>query len=179
MRPPRRAEVRQLEHLIVAAEHPAICRRAQAVLLCAAGCEATLIAAALAVHPNTIYTDLRAFAHRGVAGLSALGQAQRAGSFTQEQRARILELAQTPPDQLALPWGRWSLAKLRAYLIQHHVLRAISREHLRRLLKKGACGSAGPRKSSAVLIPVAGRFWPGFAGFGSSCPRAGTCSSSM
>jgi hypothetical protein len=38
---------------------------------------------------------------------------------------------------LGLPYGRWSLAKLRAYLIQPRLLKTISREHLRRVRKKG------------------------------------------
>ncbi|MGA9923653.1 MAG: hypothetical protein WBQ29_09635, partial [Isosphaeraceae bacterium] len=40
------------------------------------------------------------------------------------------------PTTLGLPLGRWSLAKLRAYLIRQRIVPTISREHLRRVLKK-------------------------------------------
>jgi hypothetical protein len=43
---------------------------------------------------------------------------------------------------LGLPYGRWSLAKFRDYLIRHRGLPPVSREHLRRLLKKGGCAFA-------------------------------------
>jgi transposase len=178
IRQPHRAEARQLQNLIEASEHPGMRRRAQAVLLCAAGCDATVIAAALAVHPNTIYGDLQAFAQHGVAGVEALGRVGVPPSLTEEQKAAIRQLADRSPVELGLPWGRWSLAKLRDYLVGHRVLRAISREHLRRILKRGRCASGTSRKSSPAPTPAAGPFWAGFAGFGSICPAGVCCSSS-
>lgn len=178
IRQPHRVEARQLQNIIEASEHPGMRRRAQAVLLCAAGCDATVIAAALAVHPNTIYSDLQAFAQHGVAGVEALGRVGVPPSLTEEQQAAIRQLADQSPVELGLPWGRWSLAKLRDYLVGHRVLRTISREHLRRILKRGRCGSGASRKSSPAPTPAAGPFWAGFAGFGSICPAGGCCSSS-
>jgi hypothetical protein len=49
----------------------------------------------------------------------------------------IAQVAEQSPTEFGLPYGRWSLAKLQEYLIhQRRLLKAISREHLRRLLKK-------------------------------------------
>jgi hypothetical protein len=56
-----------------------------------------------------------------------------------------------------LPFARWSLAKLRAYLIRHRVVQAISREHLRRVLKKGGSGCGGFVASSSATIPAGER----------------------
>src|SRR4030067_670365 len=46
-------------------------------------------------------------------------------------------VAEQSPTEFGLPYGRWPLAKLQEYLVhQRHLLKTISREHLRRLLKK-------------------------------------------
>jgi hypothetical protein len=70
--------------------------------------------------------------------------------ITAEQRSEMLRLAETAPTELGLPWGRWSLAKLRDYRRRSKLVRALSREHLRRLLQKGACIYAGSGASSSV-----------------------------
>ena len=45
-------------------------------------------------------------------------------------------IALARPCDLGEPGTRWSLSRLRRYLIRHRVLRSISKEHLRRLLNK-------------------------------------------
>ena len=57
--------------------------------------------------------------------------------MTLAQFKAIWRLAERSPLALGLPFARWSLTKLRAYLIRKRLVRAISREHLRRVLKKG------------------------------------------
>lgn len=117
-------------------------RRLEAALLHAAGYAAQDMAALLGVHVNTVYADLRLFHHRRLHGLltrRSLGPPPR---LTTLQRRTIWRLAQQSPTELGLPYGRWSLAKIRDYLIRHRILSAISREHLRRVLKKGGTLSA-------------------------------------
>jgi transposase len=140
VRKPRAAEIRQLhaaqEHDLTARQR----RRAEVLMLYAAGMEAATIAQALDSHVNTIYSDLRAFERDGV---DCIRQRLRGGAparLTEIQRADILRLADMPPSNVGLPYGRWSLSKLREYLLTHRIVKAISREHLRRVLKKG--GSA-------------------------------------
>lgn len=140
VRKPRAAEI---HHLHAALEQDLTARqrrRAEALMLYAAGLEAATIAQALDSHVNTIYSDLRAFERDGVA---CIRQRLRGGApvrLTETQRADILRLADMPPSHVGLPYGRWSLSKLREYLLRHRLVKAISREHLRRVLKKG--GSA-------------------------------------
>ena len=93
------------------------------VLLHTAGHAAVDIAALLGIHVNTVYADLRLFHRR--------------------------RLAEQPPTELGLPYGRCSLTKLRDYLLSHRMVRRISREHLRRLLKKG--GLVPPHRPEAVV----------------------------
>lgn len=179
IRKPRQAEARQLQELLEGSEHPGVRRRAEAVLLYSAGANGTDIAEILDVHPNTVYADLQAFAQQGVAGVEALGRAGLPPSLTEAQKAEIRRLADLSPVELGLPWGRWSLAKLCDYLVRHRVLKAISREHLRRVLKKGRCVFAGSKKSWSAQTLGAGQFCPGFAGFGSICLLGGCCCSLM
>jgi transposase len=114
-------------------------RRAEAILLHAAGLEATAIAQALAAHPNTIRADLHAVDCDGLRAVQAARSRPAPSLLTPAQLAEVCHLAETAPCELGLPWGRWSLSKLRDYLISSRFCRHLSREHLRRLLRKGGC----------------------------------------
>ncbi len=157
-RRPRLAEVRQLNQVLEVAEEAGPRRRAEAVLLHGAGFCATDIAQALQAHHNTIYADLHAFHRHGMAALQRFGQRGLPPALTAAQQARICQLAEICPLQLGLPFARWSLAKLRVYLLRQRVVPAISREHLRRVLKKGACTCAGSSPRCSATIRADGRF---------------------
>lgn len=118
-------------------------RRAQAILLHHEGMSATEIAATLQVHVNTIYTDLHAFDAHGVAAVSQLGSPGAPSHLTSQQRAEICRLADLSPQEVGLSYGRWSLSKLRTYLIRQGIVKQISRKHLWLVLKKGGCASVG------------------------------------
>ena len=141
-RKPRTSELRKLEQLLSEEAYPPQLRRAQVLLLYAEGLSAVEIAAALQVHPQTVYRDLSAFAQTGLACLHGASSRGAQKQISAEQEAEILRLAQLQPVDLGLPHGRWSLANLRDYLLKKRILKSISREHLRRLLKKGAPASA-------------------------------------
>ena len=153
MRQLHTAEMHQLHKVLEEALPPGQRRRAEAILLYAAGLTAVDIAHLLDVHPNTIYADLQAFGHYGIAAVHRLSRGGTPQGITPAQAAEIQRLAEIPPYTLGLPYGRWSLAKLRAYLIQHRVLKTISREHLRRVLKKGGCTFVGSSANCSALIP--------------------------
>lgn len=143
IRKPTLAEFRQLNRMVVEAAPPRQQRRANALVLHYTGMSAQAIAQALGVHPNTTYADLRAFGQSGLASLSEHAPLGAPARLTDEQVRRLAQLAETPPSELGLPWGRWSLATLRAYAIQQRVVRRIGREHLRQvLLKKGSTYAA-------------------------------------
>lgn len=112
-------------------------RRAEALLLLAAGHTAAFIAHLLDAHVNTIYADLHAFERHGLRCLKPTHRPGAPPRLTPAQIQAIWQVADQPPTALDLPFGRWSLGKLRAYLIRQRIVRAISREHLRRVLKKG------------------------------------------
>jgi transposase len=145
VRPPTAQQLRRIHRCLESPLQPWQRRRAEALLLLAAGHPAWFIAQLLEVHVNTIYADLQAFARHRLRCL----QPTRRGAparLTTAQLKTIWRLAEQSPLNLGLPFARWSLAKLRAYLIRQRLVKAISREHLRRVLKKGgsicaACGA--------------------------------------
>jgi len=123
-------------------------------LLRSADLPATTIARLLHAHVNTVYVDLRGFAHHG---LSSLSQPRRVGApprLSQEQIVTVWRLAAQSPTTLGLPFGRWTLAKLRDVLIRDKIVKSISREHLRRVLKKGGTHFATSGVSSSALTPT-------------------------
>jgi transposase len=137
VRKPSRAEIDHLNTVLEQEITAGQRRRAEVRVLYAAGLEGTDIARALDIHVNTVYSDLRAFERDG---LDCVHYRLRGGApirIAEAQRAEILRLAEVPPGEVGLPYGRWSLAKLRHYLLQHRIVRAISREYLRQVLKKG------------------------------------------
>lgn len=138
VRKPTQAEFRRLNELVEEAPTPRQRRKAYALVLYYLGMNARDIAAALGVHPNTIYTDLQAFGQRGWASLQETAPMGAPARLQETQIQKIRRIAETAPVELGEPYGRWSLTTLRTYLIRHHILRHISREHLRQLLKKGA-----------------------------------------
>ena len=70
----RTADMRRLHEIFESALEPGQRRRAQAILLYAAGLAAVEIAHLLEVHANTIYADLHAFDIYGVTAVYRLGQ---------------------------------------------------------------------------------------------------------
>jgi transposase len=163
IRKPRAAEIRQLHNLFEGQLKAWRHRRAEAILLYTMGMTAVEIAQVVEVHPNTIYSDLRAFNRYG---LTCVQQARSKGAplqISEAQAAEICRLADIPPYELGVPYGRWSLAKLRNYLIKHRIVKAISREHLRRVLKKGGSGFGVCDARSSVMILAAAPFWVAFA----------------
>ena len=136
IRKPKPDERRRLQAVLEETTDKQIRRRAEAILFYADGLNAVEIAAVLKVHPNTIYADLHAFDQQGLTSLQPLARGGAPPRLTPEQRAEIVRLAEREPVEFGLPYGRWSLTKFRDFLIhQKRLLKQISREHLRGLLK--------------------------------------------
>jgi transposase len=157
VRRPTHRELRRLHELLEGELRARQRRRAEAIVLHAAGLEARDIAEALGAHRNTIATDLHAFDAHGLACLDGLRSGGAPCRLTTTARAAIRALAERAPTEVGLPYGRWSLAKLRSYLLAHRVVRAISREHLRRVLEKGGSASGASSASSAATTRSGGR----------------------
>src|SRR5262245_30662335 len=121
IRPATAEELEQLHRLLEQPLRPWQRRRLEAVLLHAAGHTAQDMAALLGVHVNTVYADLRLSHRRRLGGLLKRRSPGAPPRLTSPPRRTIWRLAQQSPGELGLPYGRWSLAKLRDYLIRHRI----------------------------------------------------------
>ncbi len=139
---PSAAQVRTLQKWLDDSLEGPQKRRIQEILLHGQGLPATEMAQQLGVHVNTVYADLHAFGQEGLATVRTRRHRGRPATISREQVCRICQLADQSPAEVGLVCSRWTLSTLRKYLIRQRIVKHISREHLRRLLKKGACGFA-------------------------------------
>ncbi|MGH9945488.1 MAG: helix-turn-helix domain-containing protein [Pyrinomonadaceae bacterium] len=155
IRKPRVNQQRKLEESLRDDLAPQQLRRAQAILLYGEGWAGIDIAAALHAHPATIYQDLRHFAAQGLQCLSATTRRGRPPTFTAAQEQLVWQLMDSSPIEQGLPFARWSLRRLRDYLIKERVVARVSRETVRQWLKKGASTSpaCGAKSSAATRNP--------------------------
>ncbi len=119
-------EIRHLHNLLEGQLSAWQQRGAEAILLHAIGMNAVEITEVLEAHPNTVYADLRAFNQHGLNSIQQLRSRGAPVGVSETQVAEILHLAQIAPYELGLPYGGCSVAKLRHYLIKHHVVSAVS-----------------------------------------------------
>jgi transposase len=156
VRRPTTREVRRLSRLMAGGVNRHRQRRAEALLLYGMGVRPLRIAEAQAVHVNTIYADLHAFAAAGIGAIEQLQSAGAPARLTANQEARIVRLAEQSPGEVGQPYGRWSLRKLSTYLVKAHVVKAIGRERLRQVLKKRCPPTARPAQAHRPGSPTAG-----------------------
>lgn len=147
IRKPRPSEIRRLLGLLDEPLESLPQRHAQAILLYNDGMSATEIAHTLERHVNTIYAYLTAFDQHGLPGVYQEGKRGAPARLSPAQCRTICRIADQSPQEVGLSYGRWSLSKLRTYLERQGIVSTISREHLWRILKKGACVSAAYSES--------------------------------
>jgi len=128
-------EGREVQHILRRSRNRIKLRRAQVVLLSAQGMKAAEIAQATFLHTEYVRELIRRFNSEGLTLLKERPKSGRPLIFTAEIRAEIVEIAQCPPGALGRPFSRWSLAKLQEYLISKKILKSVSIETLRQILK--------------------------------------------
>src|SRR4051794_1846188 len=90
--------------------------RAKILLAIAEGRGATAIARDLGASRPTVYTWIHRFNDRGLAGLGDRPRSGRPRTYSADQRAEVIAAALTDPKDLGLPFGCWTLDRLRDYL---------------------------------------------------------------
>src|SRR5712692_7447852 len=111
-------------------------RRAFIVWRSAHGARASEIAGACGAAPDRVREVIHAFNRSGVASLAPRWAGGRPRRITQAMRAEIVRIATTRPQLLKEPYTRWSLRTLRAYLLRTKVVRQLSTERLREILRE-------------------------------------------
>jgi len=110
-------------------------RRAQVILLSAQSMKANEIAKI--VYLNEVYVRelIRRFNTEGLSLLKEKPRSGRNPDFTEEIKAEIMEISLCPPNLLGLPFRVWSLEKLKEYMVKTKVIKSISIETVRNILK--------------------------------------------
>src|SRR3954449_8942459 len=90
--------------------------RARLLLAIADGHRPSQVARDLGVCRPTVYTWGRRFNERGFHGLEDRPRSGRPHTYTAEQRAEVIAAALSDPKGLGLPFGCWTLDRLRDYL---------------------------------------------------------------
>ena len=129
------AEGRKLQNIIRRGSNRIKMRRAQVIMASAQGSKVPDIASRLYFSPQHIRTIIKEFNAVGFDALVPKYGGGRPAKFSAEQRSLIVETALCPPDLLGRPFKRWSLAKLRDFIIAEKIVKSISIETIRQILR--------------------------------------------
>ncbi len=129
------AEGRRLQRIVRAGRDRIQVRRAQVILASDQGSKAPDIARRFYFSAAHVRTIIKSFIDDGFEALVPKYGIGRPAKFSEEQRSLIIETALCPPDLLGQPFTRWSLAKLRDFVIGERIVDSISLETLRQMLK--------------------------------------------
>lgn len=110
-------------------------RRAQVVLASDQGAKVPDIARRLYFSEAHVRTIIKLFNEEGFSALEPKYGIGRPKKFTEEQQSLIIETALCPPDLLGEPYRRWSLPKLRDFVVREKIVESIAVETIRQMLK--------------------------------------------
>jgi transposase len=109
-------------------------RRAMIIMASASGTLVPAIARLVAADEDTVRDVIHAFNQKGLAALDPQWAGGRPRLISDQDIEVIVTAARTRPEKLGLPFTRWSLRKLAAYLADRPEPVIISRERLRQIL---------------------------------------------
>jgi len=125
---------KQLE-ILQRSDNKGLARRANIILLSAAGESIPAIAKKVGLHYQNVRKWIHRFIESGVPGLEHRGKGKsRNVKHPPEVRQRIAAVAATHPRDLGCPFDTWSLPKLRKYLMEKKIVSRISVETIRQIL---------------------------------------------
>ena len=128
-------EVKQIELLICEPEDDLPVNRLLIILLSAEGKSVPEISQTVNLHPINVRKWIHRYTANGVSGLRSGKSPGRPPLFTSKQRRQISKIAGTSPRSLGLNFSRWSLQRLRRYLIEQGVVDRISIETIRQIIQ--------------------------------------------
>lgn len=132
---------------------PNVARHARIVLGRASGLQIRSVAESIGVHPNTVRNCVRRFEVHGMRGLAhASAGKPKNVAFTDAVREEIARLAMRAPSSVGESFEHWSLRRLRQHLIGRGIVRSISVEGLRQLLRGLPLPSSTWRRATRPAI---------------------------
>src|SRR5512146_2990362 len=111
-------EGQQLQQVLRRSKNRIKVRRTQVVLASAQGFKVPAIATMLHFSEQHVRHLVRELNQHGLQVLEPKERSGRPPKFSEEQISLMAETALCPPDLLGLPFTRWSLEKLRAYVLK-------------------------------------------------------------
>ena len=130
------AEGQQIQQVLRRSKNRIKVRRAQVVLSSEQGFKIPAIAGMLHFSDQHVRNIIKEFNETGLRAIEPKPKSGRPEKFSEEQCAIIAETALCPPDLLGQPFKRWSLEKLREYIIKDKIVKSISIEKLRSILNE-------------------------------------------
>jgi len=130
-------EQKQIEALICEPEDDLPVNRLLIILLSAEGKSVPEISQTVNLHTINVLKWIHRYTANGVSGLRSGKSPGRPPLFTTTQRRQISKIASTSPRSLGLNFSRWSLQRLRRYLIEQGVVDRISIETIRQIIQSG------------------------------------------
>jgi len=131
----KQQERKNLEAHLRAPEEDLPAHRLQIIMLSAAGKRVPEISEEVHLHPINVRKWIHRFNQQGLDGLRSGKSPGRPPVFGDEQRNEIVQIANTNPRVLGLHYSRWSLQRLRRYLMEHQIVDHISVETIRQIIQ--------------------------------------------
>lgn len=130
-----RQAIERLTHSRTAAAR--LVERARIIRAAAEGQSILWVARTLGVRPKTVRLWIERFNAHGIDGLDDAPRAGRPPTYTPEQVGELVALARTKPDALGLPFGRWTMDRLAAYVHEQRGIRMKRTRIAEVLLREG------------------------------------------
>jgi len=127
-------EGQQIQRILRRSKSRIKVRRGQVILASNQGYKVPAIAELVHYSEHHVRAIIKDFNQHGLEALEPKPRSGRPTDFTEDDRALIAETAKCPPDLLGCPFKRWSLEKLREYLVTEKIVSSISLETLRSIL---------------------------------------------
>ncbi len=133
----------------VEGEQPDLQHRARVILLSSEGYRIPEIGEIVRAHPANLRKWIHRFNHEGCPGLVSTRSGGAKPRFTEEQKRRIVALAQTRPRELGLNFTKWTLHRLAEQAEKQQIVDRISHEYVRQILLSAECSYREHRERQA------------------------------
>ena len=110
-------------------------RRAQIIAFSGQGMRVQEISSYLGMNEEYLRELIRNFNDEGFDVLRQRSRSGRPPSLTEEEESLVAEMATAPPQAFGRPFNQWSLRKLRDFLVEKKMIKPVSHNVIRRVLK--------------------------------------------
>lgn len=127
-------------------DDPDLKHRARVILLSTEGYRIPEIGEIVKAHPANLRKWIHRFNRSGCQGLISTRSGGAKPRFTEDQKRRIVALAQKRPRDLGLNFTKWTLHRLAEQAEKQQIVDRISHEYVRQILLAADCSYRRPRE---------------------------------